>query len=65
MKNAINIVLKWLKKFWDFNLGIIIFIIYILVFSIYKFFNLFSKEKNIWSWEKNDAFCFKNKNLPF
>lgn len=65
MKNVINLILKILKKIWEFNLCIILFLLYILMFSVYKFFLLFKTPKeNLW-WIKSEEYNIKNRFLPF
>lgn len=65
MKNVIKYIFKWLKIFWDFNLSIILFVLYIVFFMPYKFVNLFIKErKDVW-WINTEKYNDKNKFLPF
>lgn len=65
MKAVFKTIWKILHKFWDINLSIILFILYMTVFLPYKFFSYFSKkEKNKW-WEKVDKYNFNNKSLPY
>lgn len=65
MKNVIKKVSYWLKKFWDFNLNIILFILYIVVFCPYKFFSFFIRKTNNIGWQKVEEFNLKNKYFPY
>lgn len=62
MKNVIKNILKYLHKFWDLMLSIILFIFYIVSFLPYK---LFYRRKNKKWWMKAENYSMKNKNLPF
>lgn len=65
MKNVIKKIWKWLHKFWDINLSIILFVLYIVVFLPYKVFSFFLKiEEKKW-WQKVDKYNVDNKILPY
>ena len=65
MKNVINIILKLLKKIWDINLSIILFILYLFIFFPYKLFLFFKKQKKFIWWRKVDKYNINNKTLPY
>ncbi len=62
MKNVFNYLFKYLHKFGDLILSIILFLIYIIIFFPYKIFS--KKTISSW-WRKAEKFNIKNKNLPF
>lgn len=65
MKNVINILQKYVKKFGDINLWFLFLMMYICIFSIYKFFALFQKNKISFWWNKSTKENLKNINLPY
>ena len=65
MKNVFNNILKYLHKYWDLNLSIILFILYIIIFFPYKIFDFIFKNKNKSGWKKVENYNLDTKYLPY